>query len=30
LYVVALVAKTEGDNFWLINSNATKHMEFLS
>lgn len=28
LYVATLVAKTKGDNLWLIDSNATKHMAF--
>ncbi len=27
-YVATLVAKTKGDNLWLIDSNATKHMAF--
>lgn len=28
LYVATLVAKTKGDNLWLIDSNVTKHMAF--
>ncbi|CAK9251673.1 unnamed protein product, partial [Sphagnum jensenii] len=28
LYVATLVAKTKGDNLWLIDSNAIKHMAF--